>query len=104
MRVWIKLVFGLAAIVLMLALIVGMGRLALGVLRANDTEDVGVPDPMFAEEAVMPTKPPELSGAEMDGTEHEDNSANWDTSVQTPVDQNAEELAEEARSQAEVES
>ena len=56
---------------------------------------------MFADEATAaPTIPPDLGGTE-GVAEFHDNSANWDTSVQTPVDRTAGELAEEARAQAE---
>ena len=56
---------------------------------------------MFADEATAaPTIPPDLGGTE-GVAEFHDNSANWDTSVQTPVDRTAGELAEEARAQEE---
>ena len=44
------------------------------------------------------TMPPELSAET--GETFEDNSANWDNSVQTPVDKTAAELEEEARNQS----
>ena len=100
MRWWVKLILGLAAIALMALFAVRVGKLTLNVLQ-NAPEENGAHDPMFAD-GPEPTStiPPELSG-ETDGRVYEDNSANWDTSVQTPVDRTADELAEDARAASE---
>lgn len=95
MRCWIKLILGLTAIAAMVLFVLHIGKLTLDVLQNGSI--AGEPDPMFAEEPEpTATIPPELAG-ETDGKAYEDNSANWDTSVQTPVDRTAEELAEDAR-------
>lgn len=100
MRSWIKLLLALAVIALLVTAILGMGKFALNILRAYNGQD-GEQDPMFAEEAVHATMPPELAGEES-GRMFKDNSANWDTSVQTPVDQTADELGEEVRQGADT--
>ena len=83
------------AVAVLLWLIVRIGSFTLDVLSANRGES-GQRDPQFAEEAERITQPPEL-WEEEGVSEFQDNSANWDTSVLTPVEQTAEELAEEAR-------
>ena len=99
MRLWIKLVLGLAAVALMVWLVVRVGGWTLRFV--TNSADSGEADPMFADEATAaPTIPPDLGGTECVAEFH-DNSANWDTSVQTPVDRTAGELAEEARAQDE---
>ena len=95
MRWWIKFIGGLLAVVVLLWLLIRIGSMMLGVLSANGGES-GSRDPQFAEEAETVTRPPELWD-ESGESEFKDNSANWDTSVLTPVEQTAEELAEEAR-------
>ncbi|MBQ8972694.1 MAG: hypothetical protein IJ074_06400 [Clostridia bacterium] len=87
----------IAVIVLILLLAFVLYLIVRGVssvLRAN-ANSTGIPDPMFAEEIETVTIPPDL--IEMDGAyASSDNSAQWDTSVQTPVDQTADELANAA--------
>lgn len=95
MRWWIKLILGLVLLVLLVWLAVGIGRFTIDVLRFGSSG--GERDPMFAEEMETVTPPPELRPE--DGVSRfQDNSSNWDTSVQTPVDQTADELGEAARS------
>lgn len=96
MRWWIKLIGGLLAVAVLLWLVVRIGSFTLNVLSANRGES-GERDPQFAEEAETVTPPPELWSEEGE-SEFRDNSANWDTSVRTPVEQTAKELGEEARS------
>ncbi len=96
MRVWIKAVLALLAIAVLLGLLVKIGGLALDILAVRDGGAVER-DPQFAEEAEMVTPPPALTGEGEAVKEFKDNSANWDTSVQTPVDQTADELESEAR-------
>ncbi|MGN0801146.1 MAG: hypothetical protein ACI4MF_00990 [Candidatus Faecivicinus sp.] len=95
MRWWIKLILGVAVIAALVWLAVRIGSFTLDFLSINGG-DSGARDPMFAEEAETVTKPPELSDVE-GVSRFQDNSANWDTSVQTPVDQTADELQQEAR-------
>lgn len=92
MRWWIKLILGLAAIAILCLLIVRIGSIALDVLQNGESTDEK--DPMFAVEE--PTQAP-LAEEEESTTIWQDNSANWDQSVQTPVDQTAKELEEEER-------
>ena len=96
MRVWIKAVAALLVIAALLWMIVKIGGFALDILAAN-SGSVTQYDPQFAEEAEILTPPPELTGVGETAVEFKDNSANWDTSVQTPVDQTADELEAEAR-------
>ncbi len=94
MRWWIKMLFGLAVIALLL--LVGW-RLVLGLsglIGGMGDADFGEPDPMFAQEAVIPTRPPEL-----DAEETQPPHATLDDyvpEVETPVDKTAEELIREA--------
>lgn len=99
MRRGIKLALALAAIALMAWL---AWRAVTWTLRfARNAGDMG-PDPMFAQETpfAAPTVPPGLDG-ETGESDFRDNSANWDTSVRTPVDKTAGQLGEEARAAAE---
>ena len=81
---------------LMLGLILSIGSVTLKMVRAFQGE-VGERDPMFAEEPERVTQAPV---GEEDSRTFEDNSANWDVSVQTPVDLTAAELGEEARAKS----
>jgi len=96
MRVWMKAALALLAIAAMLWLIVRLGGFALDILAVNSGASGGR-DPQFAEPAETVTMPPELTGEGETAVEYKDNSANWDTSVQTPVDKTADELAAEER-------
>ena len=96
MRIWTKAFFALIAIVLLIWLVVKIGGITLDILAANDGGTT-VHDPQFAEEIEKITTPPELTGEGETAVEFKDNSANWDTSVQTPVDQTTDELEAEAR-------
>lgn len=94
MRVWSKAILALAAIAILIWLLVSIGSFTMDVLKAFMSDDPGVHDPMFAEEVdlAIPTPEPEI---EENPIVWQDNSANWDTSVQTPVDRTAAELGEE---------
>ena len=98
MRIWIKAVLAVLAIAALLWLAVKIGGVTLEILSAYDGGS-GERDPQFAEEAETITPPPALTGEGDAVVEFRDNSANWDTSVQTPVDQTADELEQEARSE-----
>ena len=94
MRKWIQLTLALAAI----ALLLGLGyALFQGVFHVLGDADLsgGEPDPMFAEEAVLPTRPPELD-AEVVPPEHP-TLDDYVPEVETPVDRTVEELIEEAQ-------
>jgi len=90
------MILALLVIALLLWLAVKMGSFALDILQMRDG-GYGEHDPQFAEDAEIVTPPPELTGEPESIREFKDNSANWDISVQTPVDQTAEELEAEAR-------
>ena len=88
----------LAVIALLVIAIAGAVRLVtatVGILATGGGESE--PDPMFAGEAELTTRPPELSGEE--GRAFEDNSANWVIPEGSPVDMTADELAHEADAQ-----
>ena len=97
MRIWMKAALAVAVIAALLWMVVRIGSFTLDVMAANRGEG-GEHDPQFAEAAETVTPPPSLTGEGGEVYEHEDNSANWDTSVQTPVDRTADELEAEARS------
>ena len=59
MRWWIKLAAAVLAIAVLAALGWGMIRGMLGLLNGADL-NLSEPDPMFAEEIVQPTRPPQL--------------------------------------------
>ena len=87
------MIAALAAILLLALAISGVVCLvkATANIIATDGGETDI-DPMFAEEAEMATRPPELS--EESGALFQDNSANWETVEETPVDMTAEELAQ----------
>lgn len=91
MRVWGKAIACLIVIVLLVLLALGLGKLGLGVLRAS-RQETGEHDPMFDD---TPADTPVAPTVTDDAAQFHDNSANWDVSVHTPVDQTAEELAGE---------
>ena len=95
MRWWIKLILGLAAIAVLCIVVLRIGAFTLDVLKNG--ESTGETDPMFA--PVEPTQAP-MPEEEEDGTVYQDNSANWNQTIHTPVDQNAAELEEEARNES----
>lgn len=100
MRGWIKLILALTAIAVLCWLVVRIGDFTLSVLSANRGEG-GESDPMFAEELQTVTPPPELRDSQGEGVSRfQDNSENWDNSVQTPVDQTADELGRESTQEA----
>jgi len=96
MRIWIKAVLALLTIALLLWLVVRIGAFTLDVLSAYGGGSAGR-DPQFAQEAET-VAPSPLTEEAVPAVEFKDNSANWDTSVKTPVDQTAAELEAEARS------
>ena len=94
---WIKPVLALVVIAVLLyfgyAVVRGTFKL-LGGAELSASE----PDPMFAEEAELPTRPPELD-AEEEQIEHP-TLDDYVPEVETPVDRTVEQLIEEARAAA----
>lgn len=94
MRRWIGLICALAAIALLVWLGWSMVNGFAGLVTGVDLSG-GERDPMFAEEAVLPTRPPEL-----DAEEEFPSRPTLDDlpPIQgAPVDKTVEELIEEAR-------
>ena len=91
---WIKLIAALAVIAVLAYLGYAVVRGAFDFLSGADL-NAGEPDPMFAEEAETPTRPPELD-AEVPQREHP-TLDDYVPEVETPVDRTVEELIEEAR-------
>lgn len=94
MRWWLKLIFALAAIAVLLAVAWALLR-NTGALLGWTDGGAGAPDPMFAEEAQTPTRPPELD-AEETPLPHK-TLDDYVPEVETPVDKTAEELIREAQ-------
>lgn len=94
MRWWIKMIAALIAIALLLALGYGMVRGIFGLLNGVDL-NLSEPDPMFAEPAVLPTRPPELDeeGIVPDHPTLDD----LPVPEGAPVDKTADELIREAQ-------
>ena len=94
MAKWIKLMILLILIAVLLFVAWTLIRGA-GAILGGAGEDSGESDPMFAEETVLPTRPPEMD-AQQTQSPH-DTLDDYVADVQTPVDKTADELAEEAR-------
>lgn len=94
---WIKLALALVAIVVLLYFGWAVVRECFSFLSGAELNS-GEPDPMFAEEAELPTRPPELD-AEEPQREHL-TLDDYVPEVETPVDKTAEELIEEAKAAA----
>ena len=91
-------VLPLVAVIAVLALAVfALGRGLLGLLNAFGHDGGAMePDPMFAEEAVQVTHPPELDAEGEPPALSDDPSRNWVYEELTPVDKTAGELAAES--------
>lgn len=97
---WPKLVAGLAAIALLVAVLVLMSRLFLGALNLLRTDGgASKPDPQFERPAETYAPPPELTEGNGAATADGDPSAAWESGPQTPVDKTAEELSREAQAE-----
>ena len=94
---WIKLIAALAAIAVLAYLGYAVVRGAFDFLSGADL-NAGEPDPMFAEEPELPTRPPELDAEEAQ-REHP-TLDDYVPEVETPVDRTVEQLIEEAKSAA----
>ena len=97
MRNKLKLVAALAVIILLAALCFGMVKGLVAFLNRSDF-DAGEPDPMFAEEAVQVTPPPELYVEEAQ-KEHL-TLDDYVPEEESPVDKTAAELIEEAQAKS----
>ena len=91
---WIKLIAALIVIAVLAYLGYAVVQGTFDFLSGADL-NAGEPDPMFAEEAEIPTRPPELD-AEVPQKEHA-TLDDYVPEVETPVDRTVEELIEEAR-------
>ena len=94
MAKWIRGLLAVALIALLLwlgwSLIRGAGR-----VLGKSTKAAGEPDPMFREEAELPTRPPEMDA---EATQQPHGTLDDHVpEVQSPVDKTAAQLAEEAR-------
>jgi len=97
MRNRIKIVVLLVVVILLAALCFGIVKGLVGFLNRSDF-DAGEKDPMFAEEAVQVTRPPDLY-AEEEQKEHP-TLDDYVPEEETPVDKTAAELIEEAKAQS----
>ena len=93
-----KIAVGVMAIILLVVILVALSRMILSAVRLLGSDGgVTVTDPMFREEAVVVTRPPEETE---DGgavsREALDPSLGWTMEEEGPVDQTTEELAIEA--------
>ena len=94
---WIKL----AAALIVIAVLLYLGHAVVqGTFNFLSSADLSTsePDPMFAEEAEVPTRPPELD-AEEEQKEHP-TLDDYVPEVETPVDKTVEQLIEEAKAAA----
>lgn len=93
----IKLVVAVLVVLLLASLCFLLARGVLGLLNRGDL-DLPEPDPMFAEQTVAPTRPPELYAEE--APKQHSTLDDYVPDEETPVDKTAEELIREAQSQA----
>ena len=93
---WAKLIAALLAAALLIAVLIALGRMILSAVRAVGSGGPTTADPQFREEAVTVTRPPEPDEGVGLSREDADPSASWTVEEEGPVDQTAEELAEEA--------
>lgn len=94
---WIKLAAALAVIAVLLVLGYAVVQGTFNFLSGADLS-AGEPDPMFAEEPELPTRPPELDAEEAQ-REHP-TLDDYVPEVETPVDRTLEQLIEEAKAAA----
>ena len=94
---WIKLALALVVIAVLLYFGYAVVRESFSFLSGAELS-ASEPDPMFAEEAELPTRPPELD-AEEEQKEHP-TLDDYVPEVETPVDRTVEQLIEEAKAAA----
>ena len=97
MRNKIKVVLALVMVILLAVLCFGIVKGLIGILNHSDF-DAGEPDPMFAEEAVQVTRPPELYAEE--AQKDHPTLDDYVPEEETPVDKTAAELIAEAQAQS----
>lgn len=97
---WARLIVAVLAVALLVIVLAVLGRAILTAVRAVGGGGETTADPMFREEAVTVTRPPEPDEGVGLGREDADPSAAWTVEEEGPVDQTAEELAEEADADA----
>ncbi len=91
-----KLIAALLAAALLIVVLIALGRMILSALNAVGSDGGRTAaDPQFREEPVTVTRPPEPDEGVGLGREEADPSAAWTVEEEGPVDQTAEELAEE---------
>ena len=94
---WIKLAAALAVIAMLLVLGYAVVQGTFAFLSGAELNS-GEPDPMFAEEPELPTRPSELDAEEAQ-REHP-TLDDYVPEVETPVDRTLEQLIEEAKAAA----
>lgn len=94
---WIRLAVALAVIAVLAYLGYAVVQGTFAFLSGADLS-AGEPDPMFAEEPELPTRPPELDAEEAQ-REHP-TLDDYVPEVETPVDRTLEQLIEEAKAAA----
>ena len=94
---WIKLIAALAVIAVLAYLGYAVVQGTFAFLSGAELNS-GEPDPMFAEEPELPTRPSELDAEEAQ-REHP-TLDDYVPEVETPVDRTVEELIEEAKAAA----
>ena len=94
---WIRLAVVLAVIAVLAYLGYAVVQGTFDFLSGADL-NAGEPDPMFAEEPELPTRPPELDAEEAQ-REHP-TLDDYVPEVETPVDRTLEQLIEEAKAAA----
>ena len=97
MRNKIKVVTALVMVILLAVLCFGIVKGLIGFLNRSDFE-VGEPDPMFMEETVQVTRPPELYAEE--AQKDHPTLDDYVPEEETPVDKTAAELIAEAQAQS----
>lgn len=85
-RLWVLLIAGLIALLVLALLVAALGRAVVGALNPA-FGNAGEPDPMFAEPAETVTRPPALAGEEdeSDGERPDDPSRYWHYETITPL-------------------
>lgn len=94
MRWWIKLLAALTAVAVLAWLGWSLASGLVGLLRGADL-NASEPDPMFAQEAEIPTRPPELDAEE--AAHNRPTLDDYPPTEGAPVDKTADELIREAR-------